>query len=216
MKLPNAQSGVKKIYVAEIFTMIATICMGLLSGISEQFAAKIANGGTGDEGTLTLLGGLLLAAGILVLVAAILKLIGVIKASKDESSFKTALIWIVLGIVFSVAMGTLGEEHQFYRYLAVGSRLTNILTTVYIIIGVTNLAAEVGDNDQEARGKRIQNIIIAIYGISFILDTVSDFTKGNIPAPVLAVCGIVALVLMIVYYFMYLKLLSRSRKMLEN
>ena len=207
MKLPNAQSGVKKIYVAEIFTMIATICMGLLSGISEQFAAKIANGGTGDEGTLTLLGGLLLAAGILVLVAAILKLIGVIKASKDESSFKTALIWIVLGIVFSVAMGTLGEEHQFYRYLAVGNRLTNILTTVYIIIGVTNLAAKVGDNDQEARGKRIQNII---------LDTVSDFTKGNIPAPILAVCGTVALILMVVYYFMYLKLLSRSRKMFEK
>ncbi len=216
MKYPNAYKGLKKIYTAEIFVMIATICMSFLGGIGEQFAEKIANGGTGDEGTLALLGALTLAAGILALLASLLNIVGVANASKDESSFKTALIWIIIGIVISVAMGTLGDGHQLYRYLNVGSRLANILTTIYIIIGVTNLAAKVGDRDQEARGKRVQNIIVAIYAISIVLESIGDFTKGNIPTTVLAVCGIAAIVLMIVYYFMFLKLLSRSRKMLEK
>ncbi len=110
----------------------------------------------------------------------------------------------------------LGENHALYRYLSNGTRLTDILTTVFIIQGVICLADKVGNEGQAQRGKKVLNMIVFIYALSFVLQVANDFLNvGKIPPAVLAACGFVELILLLVAYITFLKLLSRAKKMLE-
>jgi len=213
MKFPNALKGVKKIYAAEILSLLATICVSILSGLAQGSVEGIAL----NENTLAILGILLIVGAVLGVVAGLLNLIGVSNASKDESSFKNAMIWIIIGLAASIAMGYFQDNAKIFNVLNIVQRLANTLKTVYVIIGVTNLAQRLGDKAQAERGKKVQNIIVAIFVIGIVFEGASDFMgNGNIPDLVIGILGLAALVLMIAAYCMFLKLLSRARKMLEK
>ncbi len=211
MKFPNALKGLKKIYTSEILTLLAGVLSGVLTYLGEGIGANT------EASKMAILAALLIGFSIITIIAYILNFVGTAQAGKDESSFKSALLWILIGIVLTVAATVLGESHSLYRYLSNGTRLADILTTVYIIQGVICLANRVGNEEQAQRGKRVQNMIVIIYALSFVLQIANDFLNvEKIPAAILAACGFGAMILLIIAYITFLKLLSRAKKMLQQ
>ena len=100
MKFPNAAKGVKKIFNAEIISLIAALIggAGLIPGLIG------ASQETGDSVGTTLLavsGALLIVSGIALLVAGIMNIIGFIQAAKDEEGIKRAVLCAVFSALFA-------------------------------------------------------------------------------------------------------------------
>ena len=60
-------------------------------------------------------------------------------------------------------------------------------------------------------------MIVFIYALSFVFQIVNDFLNVEKISPaVLAACGFAALILFIVAYITFIRLLSKAKKMLQN
>ena len=94
MRFPNAHNGVKKIFIAEIVMVIATVAV-LVGCIAAVVSLKLSSNVRIPEGAVP---GALLAAGSLLggaalgVFAAIFQIVGVVQAKKDENSFASALL----------------------------------------------------------------------------------------------------------------------------
>lgn len=97
------------------------------------------------------------------LAAFILNILGISNASKDEPYFRKAMLWLVIGLLGSIATGMAKE----------GSALNLAANLVY----------------------SIGQIFVTFYVIDGVL-------------------AVIALIAMVIAYFMYLKLLSRANQML--
>lgn len=220
MQFPNAHKGIGQIFRAEILTLIATILsiIALASAFIGYAAEKAEAASDAAIGGFALgAGGLAVVAGILAIIAFVLTILSINNASKDEDSFRKAMLWLILGIVGSAAQsfGQAGETVQL-----IGSLLTSLgsmLSTYYVIFGIIKLADRKHNQQVSAKGGRIIKMILGIYVLSLILTIINGFFGGsNSAVTVGGILGIVALILMIVAYILYLTLLSQARKMLEH
>lgn len=211
MKFSNAYRGIKKIYVAEILGIIAAV-VSAIAGVFAAMTVGTASVGlplsTLAVGSLTVILGA--GAGVLTIIAFFINIVGVNSAAKDEEKFQTALYCIIIGLVASV-IGTL-----FFYSSVVGSitdliqEITKLGATVFIISGIMTLADRLNNGAVSAMGTRILKMIFAVYCLILIADVIILF------APVLAgTLTIVASVLNIVQYIMYLIYLSRAKQMLS-
>ena len=232
MKFPNAAKGVRKIFSAEILKLIAIVCLiaGLICLI--LMLASVGNGsdagaGASAIGVLIFVGG----AFVLMAVAAIMKLVGIVQSSRDESSFTAALVCILIEVVALIVSGFIAPpvinpsgSVDINALSAISNSVSlnhlimsiaNLLITVFIITGVIKLADQLNDGSVSAKGANLLKIIIVINGLAIIASIVSLIFGANSATAV--TCGIlllVALILEIVQYFMYLSLLSNGKKML--
>ena len=97
MKFPNAAKGVKKIFNAEIISLIAA----LIGGAGLVMSLIGASNETDESAGTTLLavsGALLIVSGIALLVAGIMNIIGFIQAAKDEKGIKRAVLCTVFSL----------------------------------------------------------------------------------------------------------------------
>ncbi|MBQ6551102.1 MAG: hypothetical protein IJL78_06825 [Lachnospiraceae bacterium] len=214
MRFPNAQKGVSRIYKAEIIMLISSI-LTFVSGIIMIASASIAeeNETAAVIATITMI--ITLIAMIVMLVAFILNLTGVISAKKDEGSFRAALYCILAGLVFS-ALASIFSTKDISDVFSIISRAASICVTLFIIQGISNLAARLKDSVMVEKGNKIMYIIVAVQVLSLITTIVSTIfqSKGGMIAG--GVIIIIASVLDIVAYFMYLTYLAKARRMLEN
>lgn len=233
MKYPNAAKGVKKIFTAKILELISIICMAaaLISALLLFVtASNKSTAGAGASAVAVMI--FLVAAGILIIVGAIMMLVGLIQAGRDEVSFKSALICI-LGEIIALAIAGIisansaaGMSGPVLDLAAAGGTMSlshlitsigNLLITVFIITGIVRLADQLNDGAVSAKGSNVLKIIVAVNVLVIIADIIALIFGAN-PATA-TTCGIlliVALVLQIIQFFMYLSLLSNGKKMLAN
>ena len=100
MKFPNAAKGVKKIFNAEIISLIAALIggAGLVLGL---IGASKETGESAGTITLTVSGVLLIVSGIAILVAGVINIIGFIQAAKDEEGIKRAVLCTLFSALFA-------------------------------------------------------------------------------------------------------------------
>ena len=221
MKYPNAAKGVKRIFTAEILGLISTIL--LIIGFVLLIPALVAkNGAEGMEGAAigatVAMGVFVLIAGVLSIIAFIMNIIGISNASKDEENFKSALLFLILGLVAKAASITIG---RFVNDAAVAtgmldsaSSLLNIFVTIFVISGIVKLADRLNRGDISAKGTNVLKILIAVNVLSLIASFVASVMGGPVASGVSLVLAIVSAVLSLVQYIMYLSLLGKAKKML--
>ena len=188
MQYPEACAGVKKIYTAEILSLVATVL------------------------TVTVV--LSPAAAVLFIISFVLKIVGINRAARDEEAFKNALIAVIVGIVAS-AIVALSKNDSFMHGL--GSTLNNIcnfLVSYLVCKGIVNLANRLGDEEIAARGQKVMKLLTTVWAIVIVIELISVILRGSTVLSVIltiasGICAIVA-------YVLYLKLLSRARPMLER
>ncbi len=222
MKFPNAAKGVKKIFTAEILNLIGTIVM-VIAAIVVAIGAAGAAGAQTEEGIALALGGGMMVAlifiavyMILAIIAYIMNLVGIINASKDETNFKSALIFLIVGIVTTILVAVFRNNPVVYSMLLSLGNLMNVFVNIFVIAGGVKLADRLNRGDVSTKGTNVLKLIIVVAILSLIASLISSFMGGMVASVTAAVLFIVGLVLNIIKYFMYLSFLSQLKKALAE
>lgn len=210
----NAYEGVKKIYKAEIFALIASILFlvgSILSATSIQAGEETASG----SGLLIGGGFIVIAAAILLIIAAILNIMGVNRASKDEPAFKDALIALIIGIVANIVVSAFNGNATVSSIGKSVANVMEILASYYICTGVINLADRLNDRAVSASGKKVRSILMGIWIVAAILNALTTlFGTNETMQVIIGSAAIVAGIISIVAYFLYISLLGKAKRML--
>ena len=217
MQFPNAAKGVKRIFTAEILKLIAAVVsiIGILMMIITVAAAKVdSESGTiaAGVGTAVLLSG----AAILALIGAILALVGIINASKDEGAFKSALVCIIVSLCTAIIAGIFSQNSTVMGICQIVQNLMGIFVTVFVIKGVSNLAIKIGNDEVASQGKSLLTIIVTIYALSLVANILVLVFGGMFASVTGGIIAVVALVLNIIGYIVYLSLLNKGKNMLAE
>ncbi len=216
MRFPNAAAGVKKIFTAEILTLIAaiaTLISTILLVVTLGAAASGSKGGTIAAGGFTAI--LFVAAGIVGIVAFIMSIVGISNASKDEPTFKTALICVIVGIVGSLVASIFSGNAVVSSIGSLVTNVANLFVTIFVITGIIRLADQLNNAEVGNKGNNILKMIIAISVLAIIANLIVLIMGGRVSV-VAGIIAIVAAVLEIVQYIMYLSFLSNAKAMLAE
>lgn len=212
MKFPNALKGVKKIFAAEVLGILAAVCL-LLTGVFAVLVSAVP--------VLTvpmIVFGV--AAAALMLIGYILNITGIVQASKDEYSFKTALFATIFGIVFSLLSGFLANAFSGNEYILriIGAipDIINLCVMIFIIMGIRGLARQLHDSVMDGKGQNIMNILFLLELIVFVARAVTAMIQADWTNSLVLVTVIFAGVLNVVVYVLYLIYLAKAKKMLAG
>ena len=218
MRYPNAAKGIKKIYLAEILGILAlvlAIVMAIMvagshvdTSISGEEAAQALQ--AVNVGTPFVIVGVVMM--LLMLVSYFMNLSGIINASKDDEGFKRALWALLASIAFGVVAAILENSNaKVASWLKVPSTLFELVVTIYVLEGIGNLARNLGKNDIADLSKQCRTWMMCALVLSAAAEAfVALGTTGSV---LNTTSGIAALLLGIVAYVVYLRVLNKARLM---
>ena len=178
MKFPNAAKGVKKIFNAEIISLIAALIggAGLVLGL---IGASKETGESAGTITLTVSGVLLIVSGIAILVAGVINIIGFIQAAKDEEGIKRAVLCTLFSALFAFVAAFFENQTGFLgglgSVLSTIATVLNMLVALFMIGGLMNLSAKCNRPDMVTRGHSILSTIVVSYIITLALSLLIRF-----------------------------------------
>ena len=215
MNFPNAHKGVKKIFTAEIFAIIAVVLLlcGAVFALSLiKLTAESDIAVAAVTALVTLLGGL--GFGI---ASFVINLVGILQAKKDEHNFYYAFVFVIIPIITSV-FAAIFSQNTYVQSIADGVRnICEVAVMVFIIGGVRELANKLGNAKMTDSSNLALRIITAVYGILIlarVIEIVFDFLPVMVTAAgILSVIAGVVNIVAHVYYFFFL---GRAVKMLKQ
>lgn len=215
---PNAHNGVKKIYTAEILSLIVAILLAA-AAVASLFAESLAESGraeaeaatAGAAGSFLLLA---LAGGVLALIAFILNLVGIISAMKDEPTFKNALIFTIIGIAASVLASSFSKNETVSSFIQILVNFSELFVSLYVVQGIMALATRMNNSDMVERGNKVRWWLVITFAVPSLVRLISAVLMLKNAEAVAGVLSLIAAVLTLVAYFIYLGYLARAKKML--
>ncbi|WP_407723873.1 hypothetical protein [Ruminococcus sp. JL13D9] len=217
MKFPNAAKGISKIFTSEILALIAAIATGvasILAAVMYASAKTNSTAGAAASGIGTLV--LVLGASVLLVIALILKIVGVVQTSKDEDSFKMIIYLTIFTLIVAVIAAIFSRVTFLNNIANAVSAIGSFVTTLLIILGIGNLGVQVGNDEVIDKCSSQFKLILGI-GIVALLARFFCIFLPTVPAQGIVIAlAVVALVLNIIQYILYLSLLSKAKKMLND
>ncbi len=215
MKFPNAFSGSKKLFVAEILTLITAVLT--IIGALVAFGSVKSGSLDGAFGG----GALIIIAGIVAIIAIVFQFIGVTECSRDEPKFKTALAALIVNLVASVISSfTKGTLSSVFSGI---STLASICAIYFIITGFISLADKLGNGEVSSFGKTVLIISVGVLVVSAVLSiitgiiTPSEITLDSLSSyKTTRILTLIASVLSLVQTVVYLLFLNKSKEMLAE
>ncbi len=219
MRFPNAHNGVKKIFIAEIVMVIATVAV-LVGCIAAVVSLKLSSNVRIPEEAVP---GALLAAGSLLggaalgVFAAIFQIVGVVQAKKDENSFASALLFLFISIAASVVSASFSKVNFVQDLSDTVKSVCEVAVMIYIISGVRELAVKLERPGMKESANRASRLIFGVFGLKILaqlLAFVFDFWPAMVTAA--AILAIVAAILNFVAYVYYVIFLAKAIRMLKE
>ena len=224
MQYPNAYKGVKRIYIAEILTLIATILAIIgaaimivrYNGNLEQLQNLQLDAESVDL-PIAIASALVLIAGILAIISFIISLVGVCNARIDESAFTGALIMIILSIVVSITGSVMQNTNPTAANWAnVAVSVLTLASTLFIIKGIMNLAEKLERPDMVSKGRSIMAAILIINIIAIAASAVSAYLElSETQEKIVEYVSLGASVATLIFLLIYLSYLNKAKKMLQ-
>ena len=220
MRSPDAFIGIKRIYTSQILSLIGA-GLAIIAAIFGIFGASNNLDSVAGGGALVGTGLLVLGAVILLIIAFVLQIMGVNTASKDETLFGKALMWLIIGIVVSIIDGFLQETGPVVSGIADTLKsVCQLLTTYFIIKGISSLADKMNNPEVKSLSEKTLKLTIGVYVVAIIFDLIGTFLGGTSSQATdaevgsVGIIGVIALFLSILAYIVFLVLLSRAKTML--
>lgn len=217
MKFPNAAKGISKIFTSEILALIATIATGvatILAAVMYASAKTNSTAGAAASGIGMLVLGL--GASVLLVIALILKIVGVVQTSRDEDSFKMIIYLTIFTLIVAVVAAIFSRVTFLNNIANAVSAIGSFVTTLLIILGIGNLGVQVGNDEVIDKCSSQFKLILGI-GIVALLARFFCIFLPTVPAQGIVIAlAVVALVLNVIQYILYLSLLSKAKKMLND
>ena len=144
----------------------------------------------------------------------IMNIVGLNKAKPDEENFKNALYMVFAGIVLSIVVGATQEGTLIHTLGESLSNICNLLVNYLVATALLNLANRLGDAAVAQKAKTVRTLLTIVWIIALVLQVIGNtFTaKAGTIAFILV---LIASVIEIIAYIIYLVLLSKARRMLE-
>lgn len=220
MRFPNACKGLKKIFFAELISLIALVPYAV-SLVLVQFLPDEINKNNAEilpaEVVVTILSILSL---VMMTVAYVLNVIGYVTASKDNESFKKAMLLTIAGMVLTVVSGIMENANGNPILTNTFDSMENILDlliTLMTISGIVTLSVTYGDLRMVESGKALFKFLFAIYLPTLIAYVFVYLLRNTRSAAILAVTvTFISFALNTVYSLLYLRYLYRAVNMLEE
>ncbi len=225
MQFPNAYKGIRRIFTAEILTMISGIILLLVltvgSGVLDEFTAGDMTTVSGPVLAVASISGL---ASIFALVAFFMNIAGISDASKDEESFRRALIWLVIGIGASL-VGSLATNMNeiIASFAGIISSLCEYMINYNVVTGIIHLAERMEDEHVSALGQKTIRLLGIVYAIVIIIQMVmivmtvnANSAAQNASVAVAVAVSVIAGIISMIAYVIYLRVLAGAKKMLER
>lgn len=220
MRFPNACKGLKKIFFAELISLIALVPYAV-SLVLIQFLPEEINKNNAEilptEVVVTILSILSL---VMMTVAYVLNVIGYVTASKDNESFKKAMLLTIAGMVLTVVSGIMENANGNPILTNTFDSMENILDlliTLMTISGIVTLSVTYGDLRMVESGKALFKFLFAIYLPTLIAYVFVYLLRNTRSAAILAVTvTFISFALNTVYSLLYLRYLYRAVNMLEE
>lgn len=220
MRFPNACKGLKKVFFAELITLIAlvpnTVSMVLFQVLPEEINENNVEM-LPAEVLVTVLSLVSLA---LMTVAYVLNLIGYFTASKDNESFKKALLLSIAGLVLTVVSGIMenadGNPVLTNTFDSM-EQILDLLITLTTISGIVTLAVTFGNLKMVNSGKALYKFLFAVYMPTLIAYVFVYMLRNTRSAMILAVTvTLISFALNAIYSLLYMRYLFRAMNMLED
>ena len=226
MQFPNAYAGVKKIFTAEILSLIAGVCL-IIGSIVGVVVIALASAAASDpnaaasavvSGLITLV--FTLAASVLGIIALILTLVGLKRAGLDEDEFNKGFIFAVCALVLTVVSAivssiwgtTIADE-----IVSAVTRIMQMLVTLFVINGISNLADKLGETQIAAGSKKFYGFYAFLMCVSIVLGIVGPLVGiGSVASIATGIIAMVSSIAMFVAYIIYLVYLGKAKKMLAR
>lgn len=221
MKFPNAYQGVKKIFTAEILSLIGAACMIIFAvfGVVALAGMAAASGDTALTGGigLAVFG---LAGGILSLIGLLFLMIGTKRAAQDEPIFNQAYMYILCSLILTLASIIISSIWLYGTWDNMSTTVANILAmiaTIFIINGVQNLAKQLNRPDMVATGNTYMILLIVVYAVQIIVRILPVFFGANAATSrVVGILSLAAEIVSLIVYILYLVFLGKAKKMLAE
>ncbi len=220
MRFPNACKGLKKIFFAELISLIALVPYAV-SLVLIQFLPEEIDKNNAEmlpaEVVVTILSILSL---VMMTVAYVLNVIGYVTASKDNESFKKAMLLTIAGMVLTVVSGIMENANGNPILTNTFDSMENILDlliTLMTISGIVTLSVTYGNLRMVESGKALFKFLFAIYLPTLIAYVFVYLLRNTRSAAILAVTvTFISFALNTVYSLLYLRYLYRAVNMLEE
>lgn len=217
MKYPNAYKGVKTLVKAMALNIAASVLF-LLSALlfvaaginlsEEQIDLNALN-------TTVIIGIALATLGALIisLVSFILQIIGLKRGMKDEPLFKTALVYVFVGLAstFASSLMTGMVNSQLTDSFKILSEVSTLLISLYIIFALRSLAQKLGNSKIDFKGKALIWVLISVF-----LMTIVSRIIGISSSELSSVLSALAAVFDLIGYCLFLIYLIQSKKCSPN
>jgi len=219
MEFPNAKKGIGMLVVSEIMTLVyvgigllfSMVMVGVSLVISEVQASTAASG---IVSWVQMIMTVVMAA--IILGAYVVRVIGVVHCSRDEPLFKTTLYVIAVGFAATVLELIFSENVAVSSACSMVSNITDLCIAIFIIQGVRNIGAQLGNAEIEKRGKYLVTIAIIAYSMIILANAVGTIMNNNVGAVIANAIEIGAGILEIVQYVLFLIYILKAKKMLNN
>lgn len=224
MRFPKAYQGVKKIFTAEILSLIGAVCALVAAIITAVIIVSIVNQsgssvGYGIEGVGLIV--LAIASGVLPVIGYIMKLVGMKQAGNDEPRFNQAFIIAIFALILTVLSSVFSSMNVgggiADNIVNIFIKLADIFITVFIIGGIQNLAVRIGREDLVDLGSKLLMTIIIVYVLAILGNLVPVFFGQNDQSQAfVGILGIFVAILDIAAYIIFLVYLGKAKKALAE
>ena len=217
MRFPNAFRGIKKIWLAELLMLLAAVVgiipIVVIAANSTMVGEEIVVNKAAVETPAAILG---IITALIALVAFVLNLLGLINARKDDAAFKVALLVTVLGIVASAISAIWSTNAGLVKWMDTALTIFSMLASYYVLTGIANLADQYPDPDTKALALKSRTLVEGAFCATAVFKLIINIFKIQDGSTIYTILSIIALLLELVSYILYLRALSKAKKMLAK
>ena len=216
MRFPNAYRGVKKIWLAEMLMLLAAIVGIIMVIVMAANGTMVGEDIVINEGVKTPIAVLGIVTAVIALVAFILNLIGLINANNDDSAFRIALLVTILGIVASAISAIWSNNETLNKWMDTALTICSMFASYYVLTGIANLAEKMSDAATKAVALKSRTLVEGSFCATALFKLIISIFKIQNGSTISTILAVIALLLELVSYILYLRALSKGKKMLAN
>ena len=216
MRFPNAYRGVKKIWLAEMLMLLAAIVGIIMVIVMAANGTMVGEDIVINEGVKTPIAVFGIVTAVIALVAFILNLIGLINANNDDSAFRIALLVTILGVVASAISAIWSNNETLNKWMDTAITICSMFASYYVLTGIANLAEKMSDAATKALALKSRTLVEGSFCATALFKLIISIFKIQDGSTISTILAVVALLLELVSYILYLRALSKGKKMLAN
>ena len=217
MRFPNAFRGIKKIWLAELLMLLAAVIGIVLIVVIAANSTLVGEEIVVNEDAVRTPAAILgIGTALIALVAFVLNLLGLINARGDDAGFRIALLVTVLGIIASAVSAIWSTNQVLVKWMDIAVTIFSLFASYYVLTAIANLADQYPDAATKALALKSRTLLEGSFCATAVFKFIINIFKIQDGSTIYTILSIVALVLELVSYLLYLRVLTKGKKMLAK